>query len=260
MPETQLSSRARKPVMRITFIVIGLFTAWHLFASFLWISPPTPLRNVVPGNVLTSYMIPWFGQSWSVFAPAPINGDFALKVRATLKDAQGNETVTRWVDATNAELSQSRYNLLPPRAATLATHQASLLFNSWSALNAQQQGVAALNYYKSNDWLGRMQIAMNTYGQEAAVIDYIVQERYTDAYATQVANAMWGKDKVELVQYQVFRQNVIPFEERHVKGAKRPGVQLASTGWRGLIVMPGQSADDFKETFLAAVANSGQKR
>src|SRR5699024_61154 len=78
-----------------------------------------------------------------------------------------------------------------------------------------------------------------------------------NAYATQVAYAMWGKN-VQQVQYIVSRQNVIPFEERNDPEAERPEVQSAPTGWRATITEPGQSQQRFAEIFLAGVEASGQ--
>ncbi|WP_254259713.1 DUF5819 family protein [Leucobacter chinensis] len=259
-PETQTGEpprrKARSPIARVGLVLVTLFAGWHIFASFLWISPPSELRTLVPGKALSSYMIPWFGQSWSVFAPEPINGDYRLEVRAVIKEegAEGAEpsyVATEWVSATDVELSKSRYNLFPPRAAILATQQSSKMLNQWKKLNKEQKEITALGYYEGDDWLGRMQIALDEKGEDKnVVIDYIVQERYTSAYATQVAYAIWGEDRVTQVQFAVSRQNIIPFAERHNPDAKRPDPEIANTGWRGTLEMPGQSNKDFAETFL----------
>ena len=242
--------RPRGPLVRGVLTMAVLVTAWHVFASFLWIAPVTPLRELVPGNLLTSYMIPWYGQSWSVFAPEPINGDYRFKVRAVLIDEAGVETETDWVVTTDVELALSRHNLLPPRAAGLGTHQSSLLKSAYDQLSDEQRTTAALNYFDGDAWLGRMQAAMNEQGaDENVVVRYIVQERYSDAYATQVARAIWG-DSVARVQYQAARQSIVPFAERNNPDAQRPEEQVALTGWRGLITLPDQSASDFADVFL----------
>jgi hypothetical protein len=244
--------RRRSPLVRGALAVGVLFTAWHIFASFLWIGPVTPLRDLVPGNLLTSYMIPWYGQSWSVFAPEPINGDYRFKVRALVANEDGSTRETEWVTATDVEMSMSRHNLFPPRAAGLGTHQASLLKGAYDRLSPAQRATAALNYFEGDAWLGRMQNAMNEQGDDQSlVVSYIVQERYSDAYATQVARAVWG-DSVLRVQFQVLRQNIIPFVERNNPDAVRPPEQIADTGWRGLIVMPQQSDPDFADVFRPA--------
>lgn len=239
----------RGPVVRIAVAVAALFTGWHLFASFLWISPPTPLRELVPGNLLTEYMIPWFGQSWSVFAPEPINGDYHLEVRAMVGSGEEAAT-TEWVDAVDVEWQMAHHNLFPPRAANLAMQQASDFRTAWSGLNEEQKRIATLNYFEGDDWLGREMAAMNSVGENShAVTKFIVAERYTDAYATQVARAIWGDD-VDRVQYRVWRQNIVPFEQRHSPSAVRPAPTYFTTGWRGLIVLPDQNETAFEETFL----------
>jgi len=252
-PRPEGRHRRQRLAIRGAVLIALLATAWHLFASFLWISPPTPLRELVPGNALENYMIPWYGQSWSVFAPEPINGDYALHVRALVGDGDGEEAeVTEWVNATAIEQSWATHNLFPPRAAGVSVRQASKLKEAWSDLTPEQQKTAELNYFKSENWLGRMRDTMLAQGGEkGAVISYIVQERYSDAYATQVARAVWGDDVIR-VQYEVTRQNVIPFAQRNDPDATRPDVQHTLTGWRGLIVMPGQDEKAFAAVFAPA--------
>jgi hypothetical protein len=249
MTDPTKQSRARRPVVRVAVGVAALFTAWHLFASFLWISPPTPLRELVPGNLLTQYMIPWFGQSWSVFAPAPINGDSHLEVRAEVTDG-GTATTTKWVDAVDVEWQMAHHNLMPPQAANLANLQARELRGAWDGLNEQQRKIAAQGYYKGDDWLDREMTAMKSVGSNTeAVNTYITCERYINAYATQVARAIWGQ-KVSHVQYRASRQAVIPFEQRNKPGITKPSRVYYDFGWRGLIVLPGQDEAAFKEVFL----------
>jgi hypothetical protein len=244
--------RRRGPLVRGALAAGVLFTAWHIFASFLWIGPVTPLRELVPGNLLTSYMIPWYGQSWSVFAPEPINGDYRFKVRALVANEDGSTRETEWISASDVEMSMSRHNLFPPRASGLGTHQASLLKGAYDRLSPEQRTTASLNYFEGDAWLGRMQNAMNEQGDDQSlVVAYIVQERYSDAYATQVARAVWG-DSVVRVQFQVLRQNIIPFVDRNNPEAVRPPEQIADTGWRGLITLPQQSDADFADVFRPA--------
>src|SRR6218665_1001005 len=173
----------REPLVQMTFVTVALFTAWHIFASFLWSSPVTPLRDIIPAKgLLTSYMIPWFGQSWSVFAPEPINGNYIFRVRATL-----------------AECAMAEYNLFPPRGANLAIHQASLLFGAYGALTDEQKKFTGQDFFTGDVWLGDLYDKMG--GQSSATAtDYIVQERYTDAYATQVSLALWGGKDVTVTK------------------------------------------------------------
>ena len=249
--------RTRLNTFKRVLILLGVFfTAWHIFATFLWIAPGSGLRQVVPGTLLHDYMIPMHGQSWSVFAPNPINGDYRLQVRAAL-GAGPDAVETEWVDATAADLTMLTHNLFPPRASNAAMDVASRFKGAYDELNDEQQAIVALGYYQGDDWRDRLERALLEHGNENAVIDYMKVERLADAYSTQVAYAMWGPD-VRQVQFIVSRQNVVPFAERNDPHAERPPVQPAPTGWRGLIVEAGQSQERFAEIFLAGVEASGQ--
>ncbi|WP_022919572.1 DUF5819 family protein [Ruania albidiflava] len=249
--------RTRLTTLKRVLILLGVFfTAWHVFATFLWIAPGSGLRQVVPGTLLHDYMIPMHGQSWSVFAPNPINGDYRLQVRAVV--GEGAEAIqTEWVDATAAELTMLTHNLFPPRASITALDVASRFKGAYDELNEAQQETVALGYYDGADWRDRLQAALLEHGNASAVMDYMETERLAAAYATQVSYAMWGQD-VQQVQFIISRQNVIPFADRNDPDAERPPVQPAPTGWRGLVVEPGQSQERFAEIFLAGVQESGQ--
>ncbi|WP_446430297.1 DUF5819 family protein [Leucobacter sp. 1207-22] len=224
-----------------------LFVAWHVFASFLWIAPPAPIRELAPGNALSSYMLPMFGQSWSVFAPEPINGDYRIQVRA-LVDNEGAEKTTEWVDATEVELSMIQYNLFPPRAGIGSNEVASQLKTAFDSLTADHKVIAGLNYF-ADDWNQRLQEKMKSYGDPEVVDTFIAKEQQALAYATQVAYAMWGEESVLRVQYHVTRQNIVPFDKRLDPEAQRPPVQNVDVGWRGTVVRDGQSSKAFADVF-----------
>lgn len=226
----------------------AVFTAWHIFASFLWIAPYSPLREVVPGNMLSSYMIPMFGQSWSVFAPEPINGDYKFKVRAII-DSDGETVTTDWIDATEVEISMIQYKLFTPRAGIQSSEVSSQVKGAFDKLTDDHKVIAGLNYFK-DDWSNRLEEKMKSYGSPKLVDEYIEKEQQALAYATQVAYAMWGEKNVIQVQFQASRQNVIPFAKRHDPEAERPNVKIAETGWRGPIVRDGQNNKNFEKIFI----------
>ncbi|MHA3722359.1 DUF5819 family protein [Leucobacter sp. HY1910] len=261
--ETQQIAPARtvKPWVRVVAGLATVLTAWQVFASFLWIAPYSPLREVVPGNMLTSYMIPFFGQSWSVFAPEPINGDYHFNVRAIVEE-DGQDVETGWVSATDVELSMIEYNLFPPRAGIQSSEVASKYKGAYDALGqGQKQTVASA--FTSENWESELREALlagsiegdgtdllGDDADEAAIEELIAQEHLSTAYATQVARAIWG-DEVKQVQFRVSRQNIIPFAERHTPGAERPAPMMTESGLRALTTEPGQNDANFGRTFRA---------
>jgi hypothetical protein len=194
-------------------------------------------------------MIPMFGQSWSVFAPAPINGDHYFDVRAVLGEGD-DEQVTDWVRATDVELSLAQHNLFPPRAASLGVNVAAGYKHAFDDLNDDHRTIVGLDYLEEN-WQPRLEHELKSYSGGAAVDAYLDAEGTATAYATQVAYAVWGGG-VTRVQFQVSRQNVVPFDSRNDPAAEKPPLQVAHTGWRGPVEREGQSREQFAEYFCSA--------
>ena len=254
MALAELRPRHRPVWIRIVAAVCVLLTAWHIFATFLWVAPASGLRDLVPGKTLSNYMLPVFGQSWSVFAPDPINGNVTIKVRAILGGDE--KKPTDWVNATEAELDMTHHNLFPPRATMLGLQQATEYKQSFDKLTAAQKKTVAAGYYKGENWQERLEKAITAgvatgatkAASEKNTKTFLAQERRTAAYATQVAKAVWGSS-VTAVQFQVSRQNVTPFADRDRPDAKPPAVTVLDSGWRGTFVFPGQNESLFSEVF-----------
>ncbi|WP_255305076.1 DUF5819 family protein [Microbacterium sp. 3J1] len=239
-----------RPAWWVKLIAFGacLLTLWHIGASFLWIAPYSALREIPTQEVLAGYMLPMFGQSWSVFAPEPINGDYHFNVRAVI-EKDGEQVETGWVSATDVELSMIRYNLFPPRAGIQSSEVASGQMNAYNKLDEDQQAVAALDFDEEGweEWMVRSFDDLE--GEKPSTEVYMAEERLSTAYATQVAYAIWGADAVVAVQYRVSRQNVVPYEDRNDPSAQRPDPTFSTTGWRLPIEEEGQSRENFADTF-----------
>lgn len=248
---TEVKPQPRSAVKRTLMVVAMLITGFHLFASFLWIAPASTMREVIPGDLLSKYMIPMFGQSWSVFAPEPINGDYYFDVRAVI-ETEGGEEVTDWVRATDVELDHSTYKLFPPRSAGLAVGVASDIKSSWEDLPDDQKEIVKLDYFKGEDSVDRLKTKLGEYNDPDGTVDgYLDSEHLATAYATQVAKAVWGDD-VKRVEFAAARQNVVPFAERNDKKAERPDIQPVPIGWRALIVEKHQSQEEFTKYFCSS--------
>ena len=245
--------------VRLVALIAVILAAWHIFASFLWIAPYSEnAREVVPGDLLTSYMIPFFGQSWSVFAPEPINGDYHFNVRAVIVGADGEERETGWVSATDVELSMIQYNLVPPRAGIQSSEVASGYKDAFDRMEEVDRAIIGGDF-AVDEWEIGLRAALEQQDdeqvsalapdvREARIDELLAEEHRSTAYATQVAKAIWG-DGVRQVQYRVSRQNIVPFAQRHDPGAQRPEPMVVLPGWRGPVVEPGQDEDNFADVF-----------
>lgn len=243
----------RNTIVRRSLISVAtLVTLFHLFATFLWVAPASNLRLLFPGDTLTQYMIPMWGQSWSVFAPEPINGDYYFDVRAVVADEDGDETTTDWMRATDVELSRATYHLFPPRSAGLGIDVASTLKAEWDALSQEQSILVGEDYFAGKDPIQQMSADLAEIpSEDSNVEEYLTAERVATGYATQIARAVWGDDVVR-VQYQASRKNVIPYADRNNPNAERPPIQPVHTGWRALEVRDRQSDALFADYFCSA--------
>lgn len=247
-------TRKRRPLwLRIIAVLCAVLTAWHIFATFLWVAPASELRSVVPSKVFYGYMNPMFNQSWSVFAPEPVNGDYLVEVRAISVDENGKRKTTEWVNAVSREMSLTHHNFFPARATLAGTQVASEYRKTWKKLGKNQQEVVEWNYYEGNDWSQRLETELeHKAGKSSSAVknarDFIDEERKTTAYVTQVARALWGTS-IEQVQYRVGRQSIVSFEKRHDPEAVRPKPSYIKSGWRGQIIVDGQNDSNFAMIF-----------
>ena len=249
---TAVAAPRPRPTWWVKLIAFAacLLTLWHVGASFLWIAPYSALREIPTQEVLAGYMLPMFGQSWSVFAPEPINGDYHFNVRAVI-EKDGQEIETGWVSATDVELSMIRYNLFPPRAGIQSSEVASGQMNAFNKLDDDQKAVVGLDFTEEGweEWMVRSFDELE--GEKPSTEAYMAEEHLSTAYATQVAYAIWGADAVVQVQYRVSRQNVVPYADRNDPSAQRPDPTFSTTGWRLPIEEEGQSRENFADTFGA---------
>lgn len=241
--------------LRIVGVLCALLTAWHIFATFLWVAPSNELRKVLPDDALRNYMMPMFGQSWSVFAPKPVDGDYSFEVRASILDESGKERTTDWIDPVKREMDMIHHNLFPPRAALAGDRMSSVYQNSWRKLNDKQQESVELSYFKGDDWTQRMtnrlnsQATKNSSSAKNRTADFLVVEKQASAYATQVAKAVWGDEEIIRIQFRAGRQGVVPYSLRNDENAKRPKPVTIESGWRGMTVMDGQNQENFAQVF-----------
>ncbi|PSL36970.1 hypothetical protein CLV49_0573 [Labedella gwakjiensis] len=244
----------RRPrlLQRIVVVVLVAIAGWHCAATYLWIAPGTAIREALPDGMLSSYMNPLFDQNWSVFAPDPIDGNYALEVRATVIGDGGRE-VTEWVDATEAEQSMLAGTLLQARAGIVGHKQAMKYYTAYFDLSEEQRGVIADGYFEG-EWVERLRSAViEVEGESETVWTYLRQEWKATAYATQVARATWGDD-VEQVQYRISRSNVVALENRDDPDAV-PAPTYIDSGWRGLVDRKNQSDSAFADVFRSLVAD-----
>ena len=172
-------------------------------------------------------MLPMFGQSWSVFAPKPVDGDYQFWVRARVDSGDGL-TTTEWVDSVNREMDMIHHNLFPARVAVAGYELASDYRGAWQKLDGEQQEIVELSYFEGIDWESRLAVELKARSKAISAeandrtADFIECDELATAYATQVARALWGEN-VKKIQFKVGRQGYCAFCSAEQRNCQAPG-------------------------------------
>ena len=229
-------------------VVLALVLSFHFAATALWVSPAAPLNDAL-APVLNPYMQPFFQQSWSLFAPNPVQGDYTFLLRARWTDrSTGQLRTSDWVDVTTREWSGILHNPLHPRSDMYSDELSGILSDDQDNLIDDQASIVERDYSHS----GWGQLLADLSAQKGADPDllepYVRHERVAAAFATQYAYALWGPD-VEAVQIRLKYTAVPNFEDRADKDAQPQSV-FTYYGWRPTVVFDGQSQKYFAEAVL----------
>lgn len=126
MPQETMSQRI-KLAPRASFaiaasgVVITVTLLFHFVLTVLYVTPLNPIKLRVQ-DPLMDYMLPFFDQNWSFFAPAPLTDERGLLVRARVQRADGSSYATDFYDITNPAINRVHNNrLFPPRHARLVS-------------------------------------------------------------------------------------------------------------------------------------------
>ncbi len=250
-PESERRARLEPPPIAkgLAFFLVGV-VGLHFAATFLWNAPENPVKESVAAEV-SGYMRPFFVQNWSLFAPNPINAEDELLVRAQVADPQTGETeVTEWRNATKLEWSVVRHNPAPSRASRLSSNLHRRIGSAWRDLTDEQQDIVAEDYQDMDDWVPLSDDLIDAQGGETSsrVADIVRADRVATGYATQFAQAIWGGDNIEAVQFELRRTPVPRWDERKEPEPENPSFSTREFGWRPVLVDPDQDGSEFAST------------
>lgn len=112
---------SRGLVALVALLVAGV-VATHLFATFLYNSPPNPVsqRYAAP---LRTWMTPLFAQNWQLFAPDPLSEQIDVQARAS---ETGSGRLTAWRDLSSVDEQATYHNPVPSQITLNALRNAVL--------------------------------------------------------------------------------------------------------------------------------------
>jgi len=253
----EAQSAKRKPIpvaARIMAVIVLLVLAWHFLATYTWNASPNATRQAIGDSALTAYMIPMFGQSWSVFAPNPGSVNQSLDVRAVVSK-DGKETTTDWYSLTERSATEDiQLHPVPSRMYLNDFILANRYYDSALAIESSVRDKAGESYL-GKDWADTLQHTMLSalkVDASPAVTTYMDYERTVIGLGTEVAVARWGDD-VKRVQVRVLKTPVTPFAQRNDNVT--PDVSYFVDGWRAPTRVPGIDTAVFRAMFRAGGAS-----
>ncbi|MGZ5366600.1 DUF5819 family protein [Aeromicrobium sp.] len=227
---------------RVVILVIAVLAALHSFLVMIWVMPENPIRDAVGRERLSSYINPYFEQSWSVFAPTPKKGGESVVIRAFIgKPGSKDGKVTEWYDITAEEDARVEYLVNPSRFHS-ATHRLGNSVNTAMAkYTPVQRRVVGANFVKTpRSELRKLLLQTNRAGVvgQQAVLAYLQQDEMLTRFGTMYATTRWGKG-VSMVEFKVGHRNVPNFSQRNEIDFRDVPFTYYLIGWRK--AMPGGS-------------------
>ena len=234
-----------RPSLRTSFIaVVVTIAAIQVVAVTLAALPPNRYSNAVDEQ--TAYLDPYFTQNWRLFAPNPVSEDRSVRFQGSYVSADGTPTETAWVDWTAVELDLVHHRIVGGRAGYVTNKLSSSLQSRAAALTDAQRRLARSTPETAPPSWSELRALLDTPGSSrAAALAYVRYEQATTRLATDVLESRWPDRDFTAVRYEIRRQGVTPFADRHGSEAERetarPPIKDSLGGWR--VPSPGPASE-----------------
>lgn len=241
--------------MIITMIVVLALAAVQMFFTAVVNVPYSDLKyGTLPGKTADAYTRPFFIQNYRIFAPNPASENRSLWVRAWTEDSTGERTETEWINATAVELAHPTRRVLRKQLTILAAER---YMGAYRDLNDAQHEILRSGNFHQEGGRERLEALLASEGDTSA---YMLASDYAVAYATQVAEALYGdENEILAVQARVVYNPVIRWNDRFDPDAAPPASTVTHEGWREPLEYTGQDSEAFARTFLAWYEAAGEE-
>lgn len=243
--ERRRQLRALPPIARLlTFPVVAVVVI-HTLLIALWVAPMTPIREELGNENLQSYVMPWFEQNWSIFAPNPRRTAVTFEVRALTEDDDGERHTTEWIDLVELEDSIVAGNPLGPRTSKITRRIADRMHTARSTMNDAQEDWLEANYVETPVETLRTRLLNVAGGSGAHQVDrYMDADRAATAIATAVAERT-AQGAVVHVQYRTSTRPAPAWRDRHERELDDQTRNYRDYGWRASTELTEQELELF---------------
>ena len=225
-------SDSRSVFAAVASTLVGL----HMLAVTLAAIPTNPVSDAFDAQL--DYLRPFFGQSWRLFAPNPVDEDKTLLVQGAYVDDDGTLHATPWVNWTSVEQDVIEHRLIGGRAGYITTKFYGALDEEFEELESLQQKTlsARTSPLDPPTWDELRDYLASVGPDEDDLADYLRYDRAAAQLATNVVASRWPSHDITAVRYALREQGVTPYDARHGTKAERQEARPAPTarigGWR----------------------------
>ncbi|MGM7667897.1 DUF5819 family protein [Microbacterium sp. A93] len=237
---------------RVTGIVATIVVLIVAIGTILIVSPPgTPLRSEVRAVAL-----PYFGQTWKIFAPSVMKANRSLEFRASWRDDDGDLVKSGWVSITQIEQRTVEGNPFPSRIQKPAWNAAGTFLERYNKLDADQR-TRVRDTFIEVDGDDFRPIPTETLVEELGkddgdVIRYLRMDYMMMRMATLFGTAGFN-EKIERVQWRIVSERPNDFTHRFDEEAQFTP-SITTFGWRESNVV---TAPDVVADYRALIERTG---
>jgi hypothetical protein len=235
-------NESRSAFAAVASTIVGL----HMLAVTLAAVPTNPVSDAVDAQL--DYLRPFFGQSWRLFAPNPIDEDKTLLVQGAYLDEDGELQTTSWINWTRVEQDVIEHRLVGGRAGYISTKFYPSLDEEFQELENPEQKVlsARTSPLDPPSWSALRTYLARIGPDEDDLADYLRFDRAAARLASSVVKARTPYE-LTAVRYALREHGVVPYDARHFDEADRqearPEATMRIGGWRAPTYGPAAELD-----------------
>lgn len=232
LAEQRRRLRALPPAARLLAIPVVAAVVIHTLLIALWVAPMTPMQEELGNERLRSYVMPWFEQNWSIFAPNPRRTAVTFEVRALTEDSDGERQTTEWIDLVEVEDTIVAGNPLGTRTSKITRRIADRMHSARSNMNDAQHQWLEANYVETSVETLRSRLLNVEGGTGIHHVDrYMEADRAATAIASAVAERTVDGPVIH-VQYRTSTRPAPAWQDRHERELDDQHHTYRDYGWR----------------------------
>lgn len=207
MPSAESVSDGLGRWSRLGVLFLGLALIAHGVLVGLWLAPSSPVRSVVGGSFLASYVDPYFKQGNDTLGIGSNRIDESLQIRAWVKATPKKKKAkkTEWLDITAIEQRRLRGDFAPARSHQAARRIAASLNLAMLQFNADQLKIVA-KFDADSDRESMRRELLSAGAKPRYVLNFLGADEMTRRYASLWLGAEINEGEIVRVAYRVGRR------------------------------------------------------